>query len=154
MNKGSQNLDSCLLTRRRAEEALHKDGARSGEDISDEDISDSLYPLIAPRKRSRPSFLKETDDESVKRRRVSFAKEVTNILAAEPPNKRRRFQRRNSKTAKMLFASISVFATSDYGESEQCKIPSPCTEFDEDIEIAEDLVRQLHFHRQGIITTK
>jgi hypothetical protein len=90
----------------------------------------------------------------VKRRRVSFEKGVTNTYASEPPNKRRRFQRRNSKTAKMLFASISVFSTSEYGESEQCKSPSQCTQFDENIESAEALVRQLNFYRQAIITTK
>jgi hypothetical protein len=153
-NKANQNLASCLIPRRSAEEALRKDGARSGENISDEDIGDSLSSVIPPRKRSRPGFLKETDDELVKRQRVGFEKEVADTYAADPPNKRRRFQRRNSKTAKMLFESISVFATSDHGESEQCKSPSRCTQFDENIEMAEDLVRQLNFYRQGKISTK
>jgi hypothetical protein len=75
----------------------------------------------------------------------------------EPPAKRRRFQRRNSKTAAMLFSSISSIVASDVEEKpekEGTLINEASSENNEDpwkggVEIAEELVRQLKLRRKS-----
>jgi hypothetical protein len=75
----------------------------------------------------------------------------------EPPMKRRKFQRRNSQTAAMLFSSLASFAEDpDFAletreetcnETAKTGEESPC--WDGGLEIAEELVRQLKLRRQS-----
>jgi hypothetical protein len=95
------------------------------------------------------------------RRAVSFEGSVEKQDLAEPPfNKRRRFQRRNSKTAAMLFSSMSsVVASSVLGDAKEPAaeiISRSAPGADDDacwdggLEIAEELVRQLKLRRQSL----
>lgn len=146
MKKEIQNAEGCLLSRQSAEETLRVESKNM--DV----FGDSAYSVMPQKKRSRLGFIGKTSHEPEKTMCVSFEEKERHSSSAEPPVKRRRFQRRNSQTAKMLVSSISSFATSDFG----CNVPSHngshCAPFDENIEIAEDLVRQLNFYRQGITT--
>lgn len=71
----------------------------------------------------------------------------------EPPTKRRRFERRNSKTAAMLFSSMSSIVASDFEDSSEKttgsmdNIEDP---FEGGLEIAEELVRQLKLRRKTL----
>jgi hypothetical protein len=72
---------------------------------------------------------------------------------AEPPFKRRRFQRRNSKTAAMLFSSMSSIAACDFGDGKEPTVEisrSADDAWDGGIEIAVALVRQLKLRRQSL----
>jgi len=70
---------------------------------------------------------------------------------AEPPAKRRRFQRRNSKTAAMLFSTMSSINPADFLDDERSSSgkeeESIEDSWDAGLEIAEDLVRQLKLRR-------
>eukprot|EP00980_Cylindrotheca_fusiformis_P006120 scaffold1319_cov126-Cylindrotheca_fusiformis.AAC.9 len=146
-NKGSQVAESRIPSRKSANDTL-----RDPPSVADV-VGESLFAVISPRKRSRPGAVQELGKEAGKRLYVSFEEDAACSFNGDPPMKRRRFQRRNSKTAKMLFSSIASFDTSDCGERESRTMgPAACAQFDENIEIAEDLVRQLNFYRKGITT--
>lgn len=78
---------------------------------------------------------------------VSFEKITTYPYdVPEPAQKRRRFQRRNSKTAQMLSMSMLPVLALDLAGKEE--ITTSCPEYDEDINIAEDLVRHFQASRK------
>jgi hypothetical protein len=86
-------------------------------------------------------------------RNVSFEGSVEKQNLAEPPFKRRRFQRRNSKTAAMLFSSMSSIVSSGVGDAKEAtaEISRPADDaWDGGLEIAEELVRQLKLRRQSL----
>ena len=77
----------------------------------------------------------------------------------EPMAKRRRFQRRNSKTAAMLFSSMSSIVSAvpntthaTEARDGSCKAAKEVTDdvWDGGLEIAEDLVRHLKLRRQQL----
>lgn len=77
------------------------------------------------------------------------------LCTNEPPSKRRRFQRRNSKTAAMLMCSMSSIIACDFdhtSEQEDASNSQGSVQNTEDpweggLEIAEELVRQLKLRR-------
>jgi hypothetical protein len=89
------------------------------------------------------------------RRRISFAaaSEEKNSVS-EPPLKWRRFQRRNSKTAAMMFSSMASIVSSDLRDSSIDEKPkeakAPEDSWEGGLEIAEELVRQLKLRRQSL----
>jgi hypothetical protein len=73
----------------------------------------------------------------------------------EPPLKRRRFQRRNSKTPAMLLSGLaSVISDFDFdNDVQKSKVTPPTSPLlsadDSGLQIAQDLVRQLRLRRQS-----
>jgi hypothetical protein len=115
----------------------------------------SLASMMSARRSGLHSLHKKFAEEMEERRRVSFSvEEKLSLARAEPPVKRRRFQRRNSKTAAMLFSSMASIVASDFDEPEKEQEPKDrsTTEdsWDSGLEIAEELVRQLKLRRQSI----
>mmetsp|Transcript_122136 Transcript_122136/g.182445 ORF Transcript_122136/g.182445 Transcript_122136/m.182445 type:complete len:117 (+) Transcript_122136:1-351(+) len=111
--------------------------------------------MMASRRSGLQSLHLQFAEQMNQRRKVCF--ETEKAIAeepAEPPMKRRRFQRRNSKTAAMLFSSMSSIVSADLeAEKEETpdKIDVPSGEpWDSGLEIAEELVRQLKLRRQSL----
>ena len=101
--------------------------------------------------------LMNSDPDGEKRRRISFEEEPGKETC-EPQNKRRRFQRRNSKTSAMLLSSMSSIvspevrssiASLDNSDEALSNIPE-CPFADDSLDIAEELVRQLRLRRQSV----
>jgi hypothetical protein len=126
----------------------------------------SLTSMMSSRRSGLHSLHKKFAEEMEQRRRVSFAaasEEKNNSFAAaseeknsvsEPPLKRRRFQRRNSKTAAMMFNSMASIVSSDLGDSPIDEKPKEAKAAEDSweggVEIAEELVRQLKLRRQSL----
>jgi hypothetical protein len=112
----------------------------------------SLASMLTSRRSGLHSLHMQFAAQMDQRRKVSFEAEKVTEEPFEPPMKRRRFQRRNSKTAAMLFSSMSSIASSDLEsekEKSSDKIDTPsCDPWDSSLEIAEELVRQLKLRRQ------
>jgi hypothetical protein len=91
------------------------------------------------------------------------AEESLSILddSDEPPLKRRRFERRNSKTAAMLLSSVSTLVSSDFDQlddrttqgdrrSLKSRLFNTDEPWDSTLGMAEELVRQLKLHRESM----
>ncbi|CAJ1937193.1 unnamed protein product [Cylindrotheca closterium] len=112
----------------------------------DEGESDSLCKFNVLPKRKLCIRLQSTKPLGGKLH-VSFEKILTHASdASEPAPKRRRFQRRNSKTANML--SMSMLPVLALDLEDKAKTTSSCPEYDDDINIAEDLVRHFQANRK------
>lgn len=114
----------------------------------------SLDYMMSARRSGLQSLHKKFAEEMEQRRRVSFEAKEENPVD-EPPFKRRRFQRRNSKTASMLFSSMSTFISTDFGESDKEQEPKVTDKTSDDawdggVQIAEELVRHLGLRRQSL----
>jgi len=81
---------------------------------------------------------------------------ANNDTQGEQPNKRRRFQRRNSKTSAMLFKTLNSLPTDFFAEEskkEEAPKPTPVVKTDDEddwdggLEIAEQLVKHLQKRR-------
>uniref|UniRef100_A0A7R9WS52 Uncharacterized protein n=1 Tax=Craspedostauros australis TaxID=1486917 RepID=A0A7R9WS52_9STRA len=137
-----------------------------------------LYPHQHSRQsRPQPQHL-DASQALHQRRRVSFEMPDSSYLASpEPPQKKRRFQRRNSKTAAMLFSAMAASSmaahqaqttspqmTDENEFAKQSSIPQAPTNttqgpspsaastdetWDGGVEIAEELVRQLKLRRRS-----
>ena len=97
-----------------------------------------------------------SDPDTETRRRISFEEEPEKETF-EPQQKRRRFQRRNSKTSAMLLSSMSSIvspevrssiAALDKSDETRSDIPD-CPFVDDSLDVAEELVRQLRLRRQS-----
>lgn len=86
-------------------------------------------------------------DGRMQLKRVSFEIKYKST-SPEPTMKRRRFQRRNSKTAAMLFSSIATIGLGlEDTEREKETSKDSC---DAALKIAEDLVRHLRLRRHSL----
>mmetsp|Transcript_30340 Transcript_30340/g.72701 ORF Transcript_30340/g.72701 Transcript_30340/m.72701 type:complete len:163 (+) Transcript_30340:79-567(+) len=122
---------------------LKADPTRLEEGESD---SDSLCKFSVPPKR-KLSFQLQSNKPLSGKLQASFGKITADACGvSEPAPKRRRFQRRNSQTAKMLSMSMLPVLALDFAGKEKTR-PS-CPEYDEDIGIAEDLVRRYQASRK------
>ena len=107
---------------------------------------DSAHSLNVLRKRKLP-FQPQSNTQLDGKFQVTFEKlKSCPCDFRESTPKRRRFQRRNSKTAKMLSMSMLPGLVLDL-PGEETSRPS-CAEYDEDISIAEDLVRHFQSSRK------
>ena len=92
-------------------------------------------------------------DGRVQPKRVCFEIKY-NSTSPEPTMKRRRFQRRNSKTAAMLFSSIATIVSPELNAIEREDIErekeTSKDSCDVAIKIAEDLVRHLRLRRHSL----
>lgn len=114
---------------------------------SEEGASDDLpckFDVLAKRKLS---FQLEAIKPLGGKLQAIFEKITTDTSeGSEPTAKRRRFQRRNSKTASML--SVSMLPVLALDLAWKAKTTTSCPEYDEDINIAEDLVRLVQASRK------
>lgn len=114
----------------------------------------SLSAVLSPRRSSLKDFHARFANDLKQRRSISFPSTLKEepVEVDEPPAKRRRFERRNSKTAAMLFSSMSSIVASDLGDEDTKEERSSLAEETDDpwaggLEIAEELVRQLKLRR-------
>lgn len=112
---------------------------------ADEGENDSLDNFHVPSKRTL-SFRHQFLTPLVVEPQVSFEIASSCPCDAQPVPKRRRFQRRNSKTAKMLSKAMLPVLELDLAGKER-STPS-CPEYDEAICIAKDLVRHCKSNRK------
>jgi hypothetical protein len=113
----------------------------------------SLASMMSSRRSGLHSLHTKFAEDMEKTRCVSFERSVEKQDLAEPPFKRRRFQRRNSKTASMLFSSMSSIVASGLGDAKEPTAEvsrSADDAWDGGLEIAEELVRQLKLRRQSL----
>ncbi|KAL3945734.1 MAG: hypothetical protein SGBAC_000218 [Bacillariaceae sp.] len=136
-------MDKCkVLSRKRSVDKalsfkLKADPTRLGEGESE-----SLCKYNASILKNKLSSQLQSNKQLEGKLKASFQKiEFDDYDFSEPAPKRRRFQRRNSKTASMLSMSIQTVLRLDLEGKEKTTPSSP--EYDEDIGVAEDLV--LHF---------
>lgn len=110
----------------------------------------SLASVFTPRRNSLKELSAKFLREAKHRRSgdLPIAPHDEDQDTVEPPTKRRRFQRRNSKTAAMLFSSLSSINPSDYLDDDKSEEPVEDS-WDGGLEIAEDLVRQLKLRRMS-----
>ena len=114
----------------------------------------SLASVMSPRRSSFKALHEKFTNDLSRRRTISFPASFNDgsVELAEPPAKRRRFQRRNSKTAAMLFSSMSSIIAADIdGEDEMenhHQVETPEDPWEGGLEIAEELVRQLKLRRK------
>lgn len=118
----------------------------------DSTCNHSLASMICSRRNGLQSLHAKFAEDMEQRRHVSFQSEK-NTSVDEPPMKRRRFQRRNSKTSAMLFSSMASIVAADL-EAENEEESNDKATSDEPwgggVEIAEELVRQLKLRRQNL----
>ena len=132
-------------------------------------LDQSLASMLTPRRRNglQSLHMQFAAQMEQQRRKVEFEmpKKETGTVGeqpvSEPPMKRRRFQRRNSKTAAMLLSSMQMSTLvpdtlPDFSKNLADKAPnasddtSPSSDIlDGGLEIAEDLVRQLKLRRRN-----
>jgi hypothetical protein len=116
----------------------------------------SLASMMTSRRSGLQSLHMQFAAQMGQRGKVSFEVEKETQEATEPPMKRRRFQRRNSKTAAMLFSSMSSIVSADLesekDESANKADSSSADAWDSGLEIAEELVRQLKLRRQNLVS--
>jgi hypothetical protein len=148
-----QSLTSIMSSRRATHQSMHKKFAYEIMGCSSRNNSVS-FDMPKPTS-AVPQSISSTIDSEHTQPAVT-----PSSSCEEPPMKRRRFQRRNSQTAAMLFSSLASFAESDFGaletqrdeneasleETIKTESESPC--WDGGLEIAEELVRQLKLRRQ------
>ncbi len=110
----------------------------------------SLASVFPPRRSSLKDLSATFVRDAKHRRACAFPLTINDDDqgATEPPRKRRRFERRNSKTAAMLFSSMSSINPADFLDDERSEdaMEDP---WDGGLEIAEDLVRQLKLRRMS-----
>eukprot|EP00522_Entomoneis_paludosa_P011989 CAMPEP_0172443754 /NCGR_PEP_ID=MMETSP1065-20121228/3970_1 /TAXON_ID=265537 /ORGANISM="Amphiprora paludosa, Strain CCMP125" /LENGTH=174 /DNA_ID=CAMNT_0013194091 /DNA_START=28 /DNA_END=552 /DNA_ORIENTATION=- len=124
---------------------------------------DSLSRLMATHRALRRNVafksLAKSTVETTPSEEVDYGYGDDVVPPSEPEPKRRRMQRRNSKTPAMLMAmSASIAAADFHGErkpakigADEIKVPKPQSEsWDGGLEIAEDLVRHLQSRRARV----
>ena len=162
-----ESIDTTVSLKRNADEVVRMPPSKMMLPLKPLDLSSrSLASLMTSRRSSLQSMHKKFAFElsQQQRRTVSFGEMPLHTPSepssepCEPPLKRRRFQRRNSKTAAMLLTSMSSIIASDFEKEEQepQQESEPKTistnednPWDGGLEIAEDLVRHLKLRRQA-----
>eukprot|EP00527_Entomoneis_sp_CCMP2396_P003302 CAMPEP_0198144358 /NCGR_PEP_ID=MMETSP1443-20131203/14932_1 /TAXON_ID=186043 /ORGANISM="Entomoneis sp., Strain CCMP2396" /LENGTH=173 /DNA_ID=CAMNT_0043807735 /DNA_START=95 /DNA_END=616 /DNA_ORIENTATION=+ len=157
----SQNCNIVHNNNKPLEQSLPRDYLYGSKGILTS--PDSLSGLLAAHRALRRkhgglpvTFKKEVTDNNSEPVDYGYGEEPA--PSQEPQSKRRRMQRRNSKTPAMLMAMSASIVASEFlekGEQEVCKtkeaqLPGWDDSWDGGIDIAEDIVNHLQTRRQNI----
>lgn len=113
----------------------------------------SLKAIVSPSRTGLRTLHDKFADELYNKQRQRDETSCAEDKETERPTKRRRYARRNSKTAAMLFDSMSSLLDSGIGDVDdshiaQCPKEDSCRLYQDSVDIAEDLVRQLKLRRR------